>query len=341
MDKNTDPLRWGIIGFGKFSDAAMAPAIWGTKGHILCGIQGRDEGRIRSFADKYGTKFCTTRPEELLARSDIDAIYIAAPNSLHAQFAIMAADRKLHVLCEKPMARSVVEAASMVDACRKKDVRLMIGNMMRFNPCHKWALDFIRSGNLGDITAARGRFGFDLPSTYPLSTSPWHLDAEMAGGGSLMSVGIHVVDLLRYLIGREVKSVSALMESREYALPMDWTSATLLRFEGGAIAEIRSSFDNRFEENDMELFGTKGIMKLSGTLWRESTGVVEVIGDFGRCRYEPGQGFPNPYVLQIEHFADCIRKGSETLVNGVEGKSDLEICQAAYESARTGKTVVL
>jgi predicted dehydrogenase len=340
MNRESDPLRWGVMGFGQFSDGAMAPAISQTKGHVIAAIQGRNAARTKAYADKYQVGFCTTSPEELLER-DLDALYVATPNSLHAGYTTMAAERKIHILCEKPMATTVAEASAMVEVCKRNGVRLAIGNMMRFNPCHTWALEFIRAGKLGQITAARGRFGFDLASTYPLSTSPWHLKPEMAGGGSLLSVGVHVVDLLRYLLGKEVTMVSAMMETRDFPLPMDWATATILKFEGGAIAEVRSSFDNRFEPNDLEIFGTRGVMKFSGTLWRESNGVVEVRGDFGQHRFEPAEGVPNPYVLQIEQFAQSIRTGTEALVSGVEGMNDLKVCHAAYESARTGHTIHL
>jgi predicted dehydrogenase len=341
MSRINHPLRWGVIGFGSFCDVAMAPALSKTEGHVIAGIQARSEGKAKGYAEKYHVDFWTTRPEALLERTDIDVIYVATPNCSHAQDTIMAAASRRHVVCEKPMARTAAEARSMVEACRTNGVKLMIGNMMRFNPCHAWARDYIKLGKLGEITAARGRFGFDLPSAYPLSTSPWIVDPQMAGGGALLSVGVHVVDLFRYLIGREVAQVSSLMETRGYSFPVDWASTALLKFEGGAIAEVRSSFDNRFEQNDLELFGTKGVMKVSGSLWRESTGVVETIGDNGKCRFEPAAGMPNPYVLQIEHFAECIRNDTEPLVNGVEGAAGIRICQAAYESARTGKTISL
>jgi UDP-N-acetylglucosamine 3-dehydrogenase len=341
MAAGGEVLRWGVLGFGAFSDAAMGPAIASTPGHLLAAIQGRNPERTSAFAQKYNVPFFTQDPKAVLSQKRADAVYIAAPNNLHAAFTVMAAEAGLHVLCEKPMARNLAEAQQMASACRKNNVKLMIGHMMRFNPCHYWAKDFLKSGGLGKVIEARGKFGFHLPTAYPLSTSPWHLDPEDAGGGSLLSVGIHVVDLLRFILGQEVRQVTSLMETRTYRFPMDWESSTVLRFEGGAIATVLSSFENLCGPNDLEICGTDGLMRISGTLWRESTGQVEVEARAGKQTYQPPADTPNPYVLQIEHFADCIHENTEPLIGGEEGVKAIAACMAAYESARTGKAVSL
>jgi glucose-fructose oxidoreductase len=334
-------LKWGVLGFGAFSDAAMGPAISATSGHQLAAIQGRNPDRTAAFAKKYNVPFFTQDAEAILSRKRVDAVYIAAPNDLHAPYTVRAAEAGLHVLCEKPMARNLAEARQMAAACRKNNVKLMIGHMMRFNPCHSWAKEFLQAGRLGKVLEARGKFGFHLPTAYPLATSPWHLDPQVAGGGSLLSVGIHVVDLLRYILGQEVRQVASLMETRTYPFPMDWEASTVLRFEGGAIATVLSSFENLCGPNDLEVCGTDGVMKITGTLWRESSGQVEVDARSGRQTYRPPTGTPDPYVLQIDHFAQCIDEGTEPLIGGEEGVKAIAACMAAYESARSGKTVSL
>jgi predicted dehydrogenase len=330
-------LKWGVLGFGAFSDAAMGPAISSTPGHALAAIQGRNPERIKTFAQKYNVPFFTQDPKALVSQKSLSVVYIAAPNNLHAAYTAMAAEAGLHVLCEKPMARNLAEAQQMASVCRKNKVKLMIGHMMRFNPCHY----FLKSGGLGKVIEARGKFGFHLPTAYPLSTAPWHLDPEAAGGGSLLSVGTHVVDLLRFILGQEIRRVTSLMETRTYRFPMDWESSTVMHFDGGAIATVLSSFENLRGPNDLEICGTDGVMKISGTLWRESTGRVEVDSRAGRQTYQPPEGTPDPYVLQIQHFADCIREDRDPLISGEEGVKTIAACMAAYESARSGKVVSL
>jgi len=338
---NHTPLRWGILGFGGFSDVAMAPAIAGTAGHRLQAIWGRNQERTREYARKYGGARCEPSADALLAGKDLDAVYIATPNSQHAELTVQAAARGLHVLCEKPMAADLAQARRMVEACQRAGVRLMIGNMMRFNPCHAWIREFIAGGNLGEVTEAQGLFGYDLPSFFPLASSPWRLDPVLAGGGAMMDVGVHVVDLLRWLVGREVAEVSGAIDTRGFPFPIDWNSAAVLRFAGGALATVLASFDNRFRENYLQISGTRGSLKAEGTLWRESAGSVRAVTEHGVFSFQAPPGFRSPYTLQVEHFADCIAGGRDPLIDGREGVRDLAVCLAVYEASRSRTVVTL
>jgi len=339
MAKKDAPVRWGILGFGGFSDVAMAPAITGSPGNRLQAVWGRNPERTRLLARKYEVPRCASSPEELLEAGDLDAVYVVTPNAQHAELTVMAAARGLHVLCEKPMAVDLPEARRMIEACDQAGVRLMIGNMMRFNPCHAWMREFIAAGNLGDVTEAQALFGYDLPAFYPPESSPWRLDPRLAGGGAMMDVGVHVVDLLRWLTGREVLEVTAAVDTRAYPFPADWNTAAVLRFAGGALGTVLASFDNRFRENYLSISGTRGSLKAEGTLWRQSVGSVRALTDRGAETFQPPSGGPDPYRQQVRHFAECIREDRTPLVDGGEGLRDLEVCLAAYEAARSRAVV--
>ena len=180
---------------------AMAPAIAGTPGHKLQAVWGRSTERTRALAHKYGEPRCAASPEELLGTGDLDAVYIATPNSLHAEWTVRAAQRGLHVLCEKPMAAGLQEAGRMLEACRRAKVLLGIGNMMRFNPCHGWIRRFIADGNLGEVTEAQGLFGYDLPAFFPLATSPWRLDPVLGLEVPAAVKGMSQAELDRITLG--------------------------------------------------------------------------------------------------------------------------------------------
>ncbi len=335
MKEKKTPLRWGVLGFGGFSDVAMAPAISGAPGHRLAAIWGRNPERTAEYARKYGVPLCAPSPEALVQSPGLDAVYVAVPNSQHAELTALAAQRGLHVLCEKPMAASLEQAEGMIEACRRAGVRLMIGNMMRFNPCHAWIRDFIAAGNLGEVTEAQAFFGYNLPAFYPPASSPWRLDPALSGGGAMMDVGVHIVDLLRWLAGREVVEVTGSTDTRSYPDPIDWNCSAVLRLEGGALATVLASFDNRFRENYLAISGTLGSLKAEGTLWRQSSGSVRAVTDRGQFRFEPPAGSPDPYRLQVEHFGECIREGRVPLIDGREGARDLAVCLAVYEAARS------
>lgn len=330
-------LRWGIIGFGAFADIAMGPAITNTDGHELVAIMGRNKSKITGYGQKFDVQYVYNSAEELVGNEEIEAVYVATPNFQHCTHTVLAAERGLHVVCEKPMAVTADEAKRMVSVCHDKGVKLMIGNMMRFNPCHPWLKDKLRNGAIGDIAETHAVFEFFLAPEY----SQWRVDPNTGGAGIVMDVGVHCVDLMRYLLGSEVTEVSAFMETGDYPFPVDVNSVVILRFENGAFGTLYVSFNNRNPVNTLEFRGSRGVAICDGTLWRESTGSVQIEGEGGTEVFEPEAETPNPYILQIEHFKESIEKDRDPLVNGEEGYKDLQVCLAAYESAAEGLSVRL
>jgi predicted dehydrogenase len=156
-----------------------------------------------------------------------------------------------------------------------------------------------------------------------------------------MDVGVHLIDLLRWLIGQEVVEVRGAVDTRGYPFPIDWNAGAVLRFQGGALAVVQVSFDNRFRENYLAIGGSRGSLRAEGSLWRRSSGSVRALTERGGFEYRSPEGGPDPYVLQIQHFADCLRAGRPPLIDGGEGLRDLQACLAVYESAHSGAAVRL
>jgi predicted dehydrogenase len=332
-----DDLRWGVIGFGAFADVAMGPTITNTPGHTLAAIMGRNMDRVKGYAKKYNVSDCYDRAEDLVAHPGLDAVYVATPNFQHRLHTVMAAERGLHVICEKPMAVTIAEGEEMVEACRQNGVLLMIGNMMRFNPCHPWLRGQLKRGVLGDIGATNAVLGFYLAPEY----SQWRIDAGGGGAGAVMDVGVHCIDLLRYILDAEITEIASYMETKPHPFPVDIHAVLLMRYNTGALGTLYVSFDNRAPKNILEFRGSKGVAVCEGTLWRESTGQVTVTVEGSTETFEPERDTPNPYVLQIEHFRDCVREGRTPLISGEEGLKDLRVCLAAYESAESGGSVLI
>jgi len=330
-----DNLRWGVIGFGSFADVAMGQAIANTPGHTLAAISGRDRMRVDRFAKKYGVGRSYISSSDLVSTPDLDAVYVATPNNVHCEHTILAAEHGLYVLCEKPMAVSLEEARHMTEACAANGVKLMIGNMMRFNPCHRWAKHIIREGVLGSITEAKATFEYHLSE----KGSPWRLDPEVGGGGAIMDVGVHCIDLLRYLLDAEVTRVGAFVDTGSYPFPADISSTVMLMFESGAVGTVSVSFINKHPLNRIEIRGTEGSLVSEGTLWRDSTGRVSVETSRSKQTYESSVKVPDPYGLQIEHFAGCIKNDTDPLISGSEGFKDLAVCLAAYKAYETESIV--
>jgi predicted dehydrogenase len=328
-------INWGVIGFGIFTDNHMGPAIAGTKGHTLLALMGRSLNRVKIFAAKYKVKHYYDSVRKLIDNPDLDAVYVVTPNNQHHQHTILAAERGLHVLCEKPMAAKIEDAEDMLKVCNKYNVKLMIGNMMRFHPCHQWARDQIKKGILGEISEARAVFEYYLPQ----HSTNWRLEPMKSGGGAIVDIGIHCIDLLRYILGSEVTHVASFINTNSNPFPVDYNSAIILKFNTGAHGSITVSFNNKLPVNTLEFRGNDGYMILEGTLWRVPTGRVNVTTQRGTYVFESAENNQDPFVCQIQHFAECIKADKKPMVDGEEGLKDLKVCFAAYESAQKGFTV--
>ncbi|MEM7134020.1 MAG: Gfo/Idh/MocA family oxidoreductase [Chloroflexota bacterium] len=201
-------LNWGIIGAGKIAARQIAPAIAAAQNQQLIAVSRRDLTQAQAFASQHGVQRAYDNVEALLADDAINAVYVATPPHLHAEQTILAAEHGKHVLCEKPMALNKVQAQQMIDACRAHDVRLMICYYQRFNARHQRIKQLLADDVIGQVTAARISFS----EYFPPQPGFWHHEPTISGGGPLMDLGTHCVDLLTYLCGPVVE-VSALMET--------------------------------------------------------------------------------------------------------------------------------
>ncbi len=327
-------VHWGIIGAGVIADVRMAPAIQQAAGCELVAVQARDAAKSAAFATRHGVARHYTDVEALVTDPQVDAVYIASPNYLHAEQTILAAQHGKHVLGEKPMALTPDECQAMIDACQTYGVRLMIGFMMRFHAAHRRAREIVESGFLGETKLARAHFLFRLPHPGP---NNWRQQPTLSGGGAVMDVAVHCVDLLHFLLGREVEAVSAFADHDPATYPSDETTTILLRLEGNVQGAVEVSFGVPYASNDFALYGSQGTIIGRNTLGQEPTGELYTLSAKGRVSHDLTP--VNMYVAQAEHFARCIEENREPITGGQEGLRNLEIALAIYESIRTQRVV--
>lgn len=279
-----------------------------------------------------GAETYFTEYDRLLRRDDIEAVDICLPHDLHSIVAIAAAERGKHVLCEKPIARTLDEADAMIRAAQRMGVVLMIGENYRFLPEVARAKELISNGVIGDIFLAKADcIGF--PGD--LAPSGWKFDASRVGGGVVIDSGIHYVDTMRWLVG-EVSSVTAFLNRLiRKEISGEDTGCLLFKHAGGAISVLTLTWAAR-RPMDEHLFKLYGSM---GTIVNAEAGVLVLAGDkpdeISKIEVEPRDSFS----AEIEHIADCIVEGRHPLVDGPEARRDLELVLAAYTSAKTGETV--
>ena len=236
---NSKAIGWAIAGTGLFADSYIAPALKVASGTRLVAVYSRDKERGAAFANKHGIERSYDSYNELLSDPDIEVLHIATPNSLHAQQVIEAAEANKNILCEKPMALTIQDCESMIEACARNMVKLGVGFQNRHHPGHVEARRLISSGEAGSITLAIANYSHGWMDS---TLSGWRDDPVMAGGGSLIGMGVHCIDLLRFLLALEVEKVMALSDAKWIDKPVEETILVNLKFENGPFGSVIAGF---------------------------------------------------------------------------------------------------
>ena len=338
------PFGWAIVSTGRHPDHKMAPAINAAEGSEIAAVVSRDRKRAEEFAAKHGARAAFDDFDEMLRNPSVDALYIASPNSLHAEQTVKAAQAGKHVLCEKPMALTVEDCQRMIDACRAADVRLGVGFHLRAHRGHQRLRELVTNGSLGTIALAQAQFGggprgqVKPPPRPPLQQ--WWEDPELAGAGAFMGTGVHAVDLLRYALDSEVTEVAALNDATAEE-PLEHLVTMALRFANGSLGTLVSSRRLPDSRNDIVVYGSLGRGGVHGSLLVDYRGRLVVTTDALSADEEFG---PDPialYTAQVEAFAEAAQKGSDPLATGEDGLKAAAVTIAMVESARTGRRVTL
>jgi predicted dehydrogenase len=285
-----------------------------------------------------------------LLSSGIDTVYVASPANKHYQQVVECAKAKKHVLCEKPLGMTVDEAQKMMAVCDREGIKLGTGLMMRFLSQHREALRLITEGKLGKPVYARAQ----LSCWYPPIPGAWRQDPSTGGGGSLMDMGSHCLDLLEMFFG-EIRSVSCHIANNVHSYKSEDSAIVSVVFKNGALGTVDTFFcipDNS-SKNMLELYGSKGSIIANGTIGQGAAGKMTAYLEQADSGYDAAQARlaseglqinPEPvntYRAEIEEFSSAIagnRQPSNGYVNGLRSQIVLEAC---YKSAATGKTVEL
>ncbi len=229
-------VGFALIGLGNIAER-VATSLEAAEGARIVAVRSRDLGKARSFAARHGDVTAYAELADVLADPAVDAVYLSTPNALHAEQAIAALVAGKHVLVEKPMALSAGDARAMVTAAREDGLVLGVGFHLRFHPAHVEMRQMIAAGRIGTPTYAEGLFG----SVANIQPGQWQIDPALAGHGSLTGLGVHVADLLPWLIGAPIAEVAALSDGPGDDRPVEALTTAVVRFEGGAQGVLTSS----------------------------------------------------------------------------------------------------
>ncbi|MFL5274525.1 MAG: Gfo/Idh/MocA family protein [Anaeromyxobacteraceae bacterium] len=330
---NGEPLGFVVVGLGHIAQTAVLPAFAHAAPHArLVGVVSGDEAKRREVARRHGVRaWSYDALDDCLADPEVDAVYIALPNSLHEACAVRAAHAGVHVLCEKPMATSSGACEAMIRAAAEADVRLMIAYRLHFEPANVSTIALLRSGELGDPRFFTSEFSFQVKA------GNIRTRADL-GGGALWDLGVYCVNAARYLFEDEPEEAFAMAtparDDRFQGVDEGWSC--LLRFPGDRLASFAVSF-GAATTSRYRLVGTEGDVQLDpayeyqGELVRRIT-----VGDRTRTeRFGPGDQF----APELIRFAECVRTGAEPEPSGREGLADVRAIEALLESARAHRPI--
>lgn len=329
-------LKVAIMGLGSYG-TRVAEAMRDCKAAKLTGVISGTPSKIADWQKKYNIPAANCYNydnfDKIKDNKDIDAVYIITPNGLHKDQAIRVARAGKHVISEKPMALNAQQGQEMVDACRKANVKLLVGYRMHFEPNTLEIIRMRKAGELGQVLFFQGLSGFRIGDP-----NQWRLNKELAGGGAMMDIGIYSVNGARYMIGEEPIWVTAQEVKNDpvkFKEGVDETITFQMGFPGGAVASCLSTYSLNYLDRFF-LDGTKGFAEL-----QPATGYGPIKGRTSKGELD----FPHKthQTVQMDEMSGIILQNKKPIVpvDGEEGVRDLRIIDAIYEAVKTGRKVEL
>ncbi|GAB4463086.1 MAG: Gfo/Idh/MocA family oxidoreductase [Armatimonadaceae bacterium] len=330
-------LGWAIVALGSLSWGQILPGFAQCKQSKLVAVVTGTPEKGKRARERYGVPsvYNYENFDKIKDNPDIDCVYIVLPNGMHAEYTIRAANAGKHVLCEKPMANTPEECEQMIAACKKNRVKLMVAYRCQYEPHNVEAIRLAQEGKLGKLKVITSDHGFAIGDP-----SQWRCNKKLAGGGSLMDIGIYSLQAARYLTGEEPVAVSA----QEFSTPNDPRFKEVeeninfvLRFPSGVLANCSSSYGYTYQ-NRIRAVGETGWVDLEPATAYGGISMRTFLDSKFQERKMPDG---NHFAREMDHLSECVLKDKTPKTPGEEGLADLRVMMAIYEAARTGKTVSL
>lgn len=335
-------LRWGVIGAGGIADRRTIPGMMLADNAELIAVMEINAEFAEKLRAKWNAKRAYTSDLELLADPEIDAVYIASPVFLHAQQAMAAADAGKHILIEKPLAMTSEEGQKVIDYCTAKGVQIAAGLMMRFGSYVQMMKQKISEGKIGRVVSGYSQF----TCWYPDMPGNWRQSKKNGGGGAMMDMGVHCIDLMQYITGSKVRQVAAFHDTLSFHYEVEDSSMVLLRLENGAQCVVQSNFNipDAASKWRVEFFGDQGRLVGENIIGQIDGGKLDALfcGEAGG--YDAQQDtqdvageqinveFGNMYTREIESFGNSILNGTPLEVPASDAVYVQKIMEAAYRA---------
>lgn len=298
-------VNWGVIGCGWIADSAVIPGINAACNARLYAVASRSGEKLEQYCKKHNPVKGYDSYEALLEDPEIDAVYIPLPNGLHCEWVCKAAEKKKHVLCEKPLGVTAEEVKVMKEACERNGVLLMEAFAYRHSPLTFELKKLVDQGVIGKLKFIESHFSFTMKDMNNVRL------IQSLGGGATYDIGCYNINIIRYLAGSEPTAVFAAGETGEKT-NVDESSCTMMEFKDGLNAVSYCSF-NSIERCDYTIAGEAGIIEVPVQF--NSKGDVRIILRRANEAEEINLSCPDNYMLEVEQFGRCILEGEKPLVS--------------------------
>jgi 1,5-anhydro-D-fructose reductase (1,5-anhydro-D-mannitol-forming) len=325
-------LGWGIVGLGNIARGTIAPILATEPDCAIAAVTSRDQGRADAFAAEFSAQGAYTDYAEMLGDPSVEAVFIATPNALHAEQVVAAARAGKHVLCDKPLAIDVADAARAVEACDAAGVLLGVNFHNRFLPWVRDVSRIVADGAIGDVLTVHVEVGGGAKRY-----DNWRADPRMAGLGTVHNVGVHALDFLRMLLDSEPVEVSAMFDEAPGGGAVEMLALIVLRFANGALVYCNANERHPYARNDITIHGTAGRITGTGVTRSRSSGDLTVLTDRGETvtRYPATEAHRS----SVAAFTASVMRGRSPAPSGVDGLRSAELCEAVRRSAVERRTV--
>jgi predicted dehydrogenase len=322
-----EKIRLGLIGLGYIGKIHLrhCQKIANAK---LVAVADLSKKALKT-AKQVGVKKLYTNYEELLKDHDIDAVIIALPTYLHLKCAKETAENQKHILLEKPIARNVAEAREIIAAAQKHSIKLMRGYPMRFATEFQQLKQKMNEGVLGDVEIAQATYISSGPLFHraegltPTPVPEWWFNKELTGGGALIDIGSHLINILRWYFG-EITDIKSHLSYR-FNMPFEDSAICLAKFEKNTEAIITVGWFSQDYQLNIELYGTVKRIQTQHKPLNKLLAAIQML-TIGSTK------FYNAHKAELQHFVDCLIKDKQPTPTGEDGLKDLEVIEKAYKN---------
>ena len=323
-------MRWGLIGASTIAEQHMIGAIRATGGEVAA-VVSTTEARARDFAGQHAIPAYGASLSTMLDDPAIGAVYISSTNEKHHAQALAAIAAGKHVLCEKPLAMTLDEAAQMVDAAEAAGVTFATNHHLRCSGSHRAVRALIAGGSIGRVLSLRLFHAVHLPA----DLQGWRISDAGAGGGVIPDITVHDADVARFLLGEDPLAVVAQMTASGLGQGVEDSVMSVWSMPSGAMVMSHESFTHPFAGSGLEVHGTEGSVFARGVMTQLPQGEIELVTARGR------EAVPfathNLYVQGLQDFLAAVAGQGRPAATGHDGVASLAVAVAVREAARTGQ----